>query len=81
MRVYFRFDDYAWHPRNAVGEYIVIYKTSGSYFLKDGQCHNENGAAIYYPDGNKEYILKGKKYHNIPSDEYWIRYQKLLAFQ
>lgn len=49
-------------------------------FQHNGYLHNPNGAARYWKDQSVEYYYKGKYFKNIPSDEYWRKYCKLLAF-
>lgn len=59
-------------------------------YRKDNKWHNESGAAVvYHDDSCKMYYLENNCYgsnvlhnsmHYIPSDEYWIKYQKLMVF-
>lgn len=70
------------------GAYMLIDDQYLIYLIND-EHHREDGAAIINMDSNsKQYWLNGRYYGNtninspnyIPSDEYWIRYQKLKAF-
>lgn len=69
------------------GCYKITYKSYDSSYLpdyyKDGLLHCEFTAAFTSVNGYKEYYLNGKLYGDkyiIPSDQYWLKYQKLLAF-
>lgn len=68
--------------------YYHIETNGNNFYLKDNKRHNTDGAA-FINKYKKEYYLDNVCYgnnntdngvHYIPSDEYWIRYQKLLAF-
>lgn len=68
--------------------YYCLSHLGGLAYLKDNKYHREDGAA-FITKNKKQYYLDNVCYgnnnidngvHYIPSDEYWIRYQKLLAF-
>lgn len=64
-------------------------------YRKDNKLHNESGPGRFWSGGmfpgRKEYWLNGKiyavndlkedNYLYIPDDNYWIKWQKLTAFQ
>jgi hypothetical protein len=43
-------------------------------WYKYGKLHREDGPAVIYSNGRKEYYLNGKWYKNITSDEEWINF-------
>lgn len=45
-------------PKNYTGE-IYYHSHPMTCFYKKGEYHNENGPAIIFPNGNKEYHLDG----------------------
>lgn len=69
--------------------YVIVSKTYSFYCL-NRDIHNTNGAAKiwtsddqYHPD-RREYFLNDKYYgdeYKIPSDEYWVKFCKMKAFQ
>lgn len=93
LRVYHAPGNYLWYPEGVVGEYIVKYVDRAIFFHKNKMLHNKNGAAKIWNDGYKEYYLDNKCYGtssrpsynkniiHIPSDEYWVKWQKLRAFR
>lgn len=53
-------------------EYDVIeHNTCKTWHYKDN-FHRENGPAVEFLDGRKEYWLNDKHYKNIISDDEWI---------
>jgi hypothetical protein len=55
---------------------IIRTKNLVQYVNDAGQLHREDGPAIEYADGYKQYYLNGKEY---PFEE-WERVRKLQAF-
>lgn len=70
--------------------YYCTVSSHCTIYRKDNKWHNEYGAAIVYHESQyKTYYLESDCYgsnnpresiHYIPSDEYWIKYQKLMVF-
>ncbi len=51
-----------------------ICNTNQKFFYKDGNFHRENGPAIDYGNGYKNYYLNGKYYEE---KEYWSIIKKI----
>jgi hypothetical protein len=71
--------DYLSNQRDVIdGIYIDHY--GNKYHYKNGFFHNEDGPAVIYVSGYKEYHLNGK-YIPISTDKEFAQYKKLIAFQ
>lgn len=75
----------------SIGKYNILPSILGYYctigfttkwYRMNGRRHRADGPAVIHFDNNRqsEYWLNGIQYKDIPSDEYWIKYCKLLAF-
>lgn len=89
MRTYIITDLDNWEPEDKTGEYCLKFPTREIYY-KDNMLHRLDGPAVlwyksaYYGACKKIYWLENKLYGNestIPDDQYWIKYQKLKAFE
>ena len=47
-------------PENFTG--VVEYPSGNTYWLKNGEQHREDGPAVEYVDGYKEWYLEDKEY-------------------
>jgi hypothetical protein len=57
-------------------EYDVYeFRMGSEYWYLNGWLHRENGPAIIFYDGKKQYWLKAIRYENIESDEEWFLFQ------
>lgn len=62
--------------------YICVKHINRERYYKDDELHNEFGPAVSWHDGAKRYYLYGKfyGYEEDYTNEQWIRYCKLKAF-
>jgi len=58
---------------------IYEYVSGNKYWILNGKRHRENGPAIEYANGEKNYWYNGKYLIHINSDEELKRYIKLLS--
>jgi hypothetical protein len=77
---FFDFKDYDMHFYNANGNFHNEF-TAAKIFGVNINPHKEYWLNGKYYGSNKDYAEYFQNCIVIPSDEYWIKYQKLKAFQ
>lgn len=52
---------------------IIKNNTYCIYYDDNGFLHREDGPAVEYSNGYKEYRFEGIQYENVKSDELWLK--------